>query len=91
MCNIFLAGVPYKFKVKGDIFTFKSDELSSILIQFERIKASINAVPVWYITKLEIERGLLPISHVLEAINFLKKTYGEGFKLQEVCSFDLDY
>jgi hypothetical protein len=86
-----LSGVRYKFEVKGEDFIFTNDHLSLTRICFKRVSFHQNSPPVWYLTNLEMERGLVPFCHLKSAYNFLVKAYSCHEHEIKPCFFDFDY
>ena len=49
----------------------------------------------WYMAELEVDTRAIPCSHILSALEFLKKTYNDDKMISHnedrPCTFDLDF
>jgi hypothetical protein len=98
MSYTLLSGVKYQLKVDNDTFTFTNNDLSLTKMVF--LKRSIPASTgrfcnFWYMAELEVDMRAIPCSHILSALEFLKKTYNNDIMLSNnedrPCTFDLDF
>ena len=98
MSYTLLSGVKYQLKVDQDTFTFTNDDLSFTKMVF--LKRSIPASTgrfcnFWYMAELEVDMRAIPCSHILSALEFLKKTYNNDTMIthneDRPCTFDLDF
>jgi hypothetical protein len=98
MSYTLLSGVKYQLKVDDDTFTFTNNDLSFTKMVF--LKKSIPSSTgrfcnFWYMAELEVDMRAIPCSHILSALEFLKKTYNNDIMLSNnedrPCTFDLDF
>jgi hypothetical protein len=94
MSYTLLSGVKYQLKVDKDTFTFTNNDLSFTRMVF--LKKSIPASTgrfcnFWYMAELEVDTRAIPCSHLLSALEFLKKTYNDDRIEDRPCTFDLDF
>lgn len=98
MSYTLLSGVKYQLKVDKDTFTFTNKDLSFTKMVFlkKSIPASTGRVcNFWYMAELELDTRVIPCSHILSALEFLKKTYNNETMVthneDRPCTFDLDF
>ena len=98
MSYTLLSGVKYQLKVDKDTFTFTNNDLSLTKMVF--LKKSVPASTgrfcnFWYMAELEVDMRAIPCSHILSALEFLKKTYNndkiDAHTEDRPCTFDLDF
>lgn len=98
MSYTLLSGVKYQLKVDQNTFTFTNNDLSFTKMVF--VKKTVPASTgrfchFWYMSKLELDTREIPCSHILSALEFLKKTYNDdmmvSYNEDRPCTFDLDF
>jgi len=94
MSYALLSGVKYQLKVDKDTFTFTNNDSSLTKMVF--LKKSVPASTgrfcnFWYMAELKVDARAIPCSHLLSALEFLKKTYNDDRIEDRPCTFDLDF